>query len=75
MDKPNLTPQRFDKVFAAPMPKAPKVLCGAQAIGARIGVSEDFVRDRLSRLEGSPVKKIGGRYFVVEDDLIAFIRK
>lgn len=44
------------------------------AIGDRIGVGPDFVRDTLAKQPGSPVKEIGGRYYAFEEDLIAFLR-
>lgn len=44
------------------------------AIGKRIGVGADFVRDTLAKQEGSPIKEIGGRYYAFEDDLISYLR-
>lgn len=75
--KAKLTPERFDRLIGDPMKAArpPKILWGADAIGRRLGVSADFVRDRLAREDGSPIKKKAGRYCVVEEDLVAFVRE
>lgn len=72
-----LTPELFDRLIAdqGRMAKPPKIIWGADAIGRRLGVSGDFVRDRLVREDGSPIKKKAGRYCVVEDDLVAFFRE
>lgn len=56
-------------------PPGPRIIWTASAIGARVGVSADFVRDVLAEMPGSPVKRLGRRFFVVEDDLITFLRK
>jgi hypothetical protein len=50
------------------------IIWTASAIGRRIGVSADFVRDTLAKMDGSPVRQIGTRYCAVESDLIAFFR-
>ena len=55
------------------MAAAPRMIWGADAIGRSIGRSENYVRKTLVKLDGSPVGKIGGRYFVVEDKLMAFM--
>jgi hypothetical protein len=52
----------------------PRIIWTLPAIGARIGVGADFVRDTLAKQPGSPVREIGGRYYAFEDDLIAFLR-
>lgn len=56
-----ITPDRFDKVIWT-----------AKAIADRAGTGPDFVRDVLVNMPGSPVKKIGGRYCVVERELLEF---
>lgn len=52
-----------------------KVIWTADAIAHRIGVSADFVRDTLAKAEGTPLKKVGGRYCAVEEELLAFFRQ
>lgn len=78
MTKPILTPERLDAILSRVTPvtsrDTPRIIWTAQAIGQRIGTSADFVRDRLAKEPGSPVKQIGGRYCAIEQDLIAFFR-
>lgn len=71
--KPEITPQRFDRTVS-PKLGAPRIIWTLSAIGQRIGVGSDFVRDTLAKQPGSPVKEIGGRYYAFEDELIAFLR-
>jgi len=52
----------------------PRIIWSLKAIGARIGVGADFVRDTLAKEPASPVKELGGRYYAFEDELIAFLR-
>ncbi len=51
-----------------------KIIWTAAAIGHCVGTSPDFVRHTLTKLPGSPVKQIGGRYCAIEKDLINFFR-
>lgn len=51
-----------------------KIIWTLPAIGHRIGVGPDFVRDTLAKQPGTPIKEIGGRYYAFEEDLIAFLR-
>lgn len=51
-----------------------KIIWTASGIARRIGTSADFVRDKLAKEPGTPVKVIGGRYCAIEADLIAFFR-
>ncbi|MCO6178826.1 hypothetical protein [Ciceribacter sp. RN22] len=51
-----------------------RIIWTLPAIGRRIGVGADFVRDTLAGQKDSPVKEIGGRYYAFEDDLIAYLR-
>lgn len=68
-----LTPERYDQMTSHI--KTPvKIIWTLPAIGRRIGVGVDFVRDTLAKQPGSPVKEIGGRYYAFEDDLIAYLR-
>ncbi|MDJ1632512.1 hypothetical protein [Rhizobium rhizogenes] len=77
MNRPSLTPARLDKMLdgkVKPSSNPSRIIWTLPAIGQRIGVGADFVRDTLAKQEGSPVKEIGGRYYAFEDDLIAFLR-
>ncbi len=71
MNSPTLTPERLDAALAT---RPARIIWTASAIGRRIGTSADFVRDKLAKEPGSPVKVIGGRYCALEDDLIQFFR-
>jgi hypothetical protein len=51
-----------------------RIIWTLPAIGKRISVGPDFVRDTLMRQPGSPVHEIGGRYYAFEEDLIALLR-
>jgi hypothetical protein len=68
-DLPPIDRWRLDALLAPP-----KILNTAQAIASRIGVSPDFVRNVLVNEPESPVRKIGGRYFAIESELIDFFR-
>lgn len=70
----HLTADLFDHITEPRPAGRQKIVWTAEAIGARIGTSADFVRGTLLHAEGSPVKKIGNRYCAYEDDLIAFFR-
>jgi hypothetical protein len=67
-----LTAERFDRM--APGRATDRIIWTLPAIGRRIGVGPDFVRDKLAKQPGSPVKEIGGRYYAFEEDLIGFLR-
>ncbi|MEH6718862.1 MAG: hypothetical protein V7704_08285 [Aurantimonas endophytica] len=69
----NLTPKAFDR--KTPQSRPDRIIWTLAAIGARIGVGTDLVRDTLAKQPGSPVKEIGGRYYVFGEDLIAFPRQ
>lgn len=66
-----MNPTTFDNLVAS---RQSRIIWTLGAIGQRIGVGADFVRDTLAKQPGSPVKEIGGRYYAFEDDLIAFLR-
>ncbi len=51
-----------------------KIIWTAKAIGARIGVGADFVRDTIAREPDSPIKALGSRLYVFEDALIDWLR-
>jgi hypothetical protein len=70
----NPTVERLDAVLSRAAPKRERIIWTLPAIGRRIGVGADFVRDTLAKQPGSPVKEIGGRYYAFEEDLIAFLR-
>ncbi|MFJ1308577.1 hypothetical protein [Agrobacterium sp. P15N1-A] len=77
MNQPKLTASRLDAILAGKPNDTGnpfRIIWTAEAIAARIGVSADFVRDTLAKVEGSPVKQIGGRYCAHEGDLLAFFR-
>lgn len=67
-----LTPDRLDMLLERP-PRE-RIIWTAESIARRIGTSADFVRDKLAKEPGSPVKMIGGRYCAHEADLLAFFR-
>jgi hypothetical protein len=72
-----ITPGALDRMLegkARSGGSSSRIIWTLPAIGQRIGVGPDFVRDTLATQPGSPVKQIGGRYFAFEDDLIAFLR-
>ena len=68
-----LTARAFDAITSPS--NTPRILWGAKSLASFLGCSEDFVRDRLAKEQGTPVKKIGGKYCAVVDDLVDFIRK
>lgn len=82
MTRPILTPARLDAMLEGNMRKAhnapgnpSRIIWTLPAIGKRIGVGADFVRDTLAKQPGSPIKEIGGRYYAFEEDLILFLRE
>lgn len=76
MKRPTLTPAAFDAIVEGNAGKSGKdrIIWTLPAIGKRIGVGADFVRDTLAKHPDSPVKELGGRYYVFEDDLMDFLR-
>lgn len=75
MAKPVLTTSEFDSLTGGSTEKSPRIIWTLPAIARRLGTGVDFVRDTLAKVEGSPVKMIGNRYYAVEDELIAFLRR
>lgn len=82
MNRPILTPARLDAMLEGNMRKThsasgnpSRIIWTLPAIGRRIGVGADFVRDTLAKQPGSPVKEIGGRYYAFEEDLITYLRR
>ncbi len=74
MNRP-MSPQQLDRILEGkPRLSGSRIIWTLPAIGQRIGVGPDFVRDTLAKQEGSPVKEIGGRYYAFEEDLISFLR-
>lgn len=69
-----ISPDQFDRLVK-PSPRRDRIIWTLPAIGRRIGVGADFVRDTIAKQPGSPVKEIGGRYYAFEEDLIAFLRR
>lgn len=72
MNKHVLTPETLDRLI--PGKRRDRIIWTLSAIGDRIGVGPDFVRDTLAKQPSSPIKEIGGRYYAFEEDLIAFLR-
>lgn len=70
-----LTPERFDRLAVELAPKHSKILWGCKAIAKSAGTTEEFIRNVIARGEGTPIRKIGRRYCVVENDLLDFIRR
>jgi hypothetical protein len=48
---------------------SPRIIWGAVNIARRIGVSADFVRDKLVHENGTPILKRGGKYCAIEEEL------
>jgi hypothetical protein len=77
MNRPALTPARLDQMLEGkvrPSGNPSRIIWTLPAIGSRIGVGADFVRDTLAKQPGSPVKEIGGRFYAFEEDLVSFLR-
>ena len=79
MTRPALTPAALDAMLSGKRDvrhtqNPSRIIWTLPAIGQRIGVGADFVRDTIAKLPGSPVREIGGRYYAFEEDLIAFLR-
>lgn len=76
MNRPSLTAAAFDRIAERDgnVTSRDRIIWTLPAIGKRIGVGADFVRDTLAKQDGSPVKEIGGRFYAFEEDLIAFLR-
>ena len=75
--KPPLTAVRFDKLAEGrprPSGNQPRIIWTLSAIGQRIGCGPDFIRDTLAKQPDTPIRQIGGRFYVFEDDLISFLR-
>jgi hypothetical protein len=68
-----LTPEAFDRLTRMPA-REDRIIWTLAAIGARIGTGVDFVRDTLVAAPGSPIRELGGRYYVFEQDLLDFMR-
>lgn len=71
-ERPPIVLEQFDRIV--PGRQRDKIIWTLPAIGRRIGVGADFVRDTLAKQPGSPVKEIGGRYYAFEEDLITYLR-
>lgn len=71
-----LTPARADALLGDRKSSSgqPRIIWTLGGIAKRIGCGTDFVRDTLARQPGSPIRQVGGRWFVFEDDLITFLR-
>jgi hypothetical protein len=68
-----LTTKAFDRMTHQEQSSA-EILWGAKAIAVALNTNEDFVREVLAKEDGTPIRKVGGRYCAIEGDLISFIR-
>jgi len=66
-----IDPPTFDRIVDA---KRPAIIWTLPAIARRIGVGVDFVRGTLVKVPGSPVRKLGNRWYAVEDELLEFMK-
>jgi hypothetical protein len=66
-----IDPPTFDRIVSA---KKTTIIWTLPAIARRIGVGVDFVRDTLVKVPGSPVRKLGNRWYAVEDELLVFMK-
>jgi hypothetical protein len=76
--KPPLTASRFDKLAEGqqrPSGNPSRIIWTLGGIAHRIGTGPDFVRDTLAKAENSPVRQLGGRFYVFEDELLAFLKR
>ena len=71
MTKPELTMEAFDRMTTS---KPARIIWTLPAIGQRIGVGADFVRDVVAKQPGSPIRQLGGKWYAFEDDLSDFLR-
>jgi hypothetical protein len=69
-----LTPKTFDRMVGEQSPRPESVIWTLPAIARRLGVGVDFVRDTLAAVPGTPVRKIGGRWYALETELAEFMR-
>lgn len=53
----------------------PRIIWTAAGIGREIGCSPCFVRDTLANMPGSPVNRLGRRYWAFGDELVAFFEQ
>ena len=74
MSGTELTPRTFDRMAPGRATTRTGIIWTLAGIADRIGVSADFVRDKLVIAEGSPVREIGGKFYAFEEDLIAFLK-
>lgn len=72
MKRPILTTAALDAILEGKT--AGRIIWTAEAIGKRLDCSADFVRDKLVKAPGSPIRKVGGRYCVGEAELIGWLR-
>jgi hypothetical protein len=70
MSRP-ITPESFDVALSR---DKFKIIWTLEGIGNKLGCSEDFVKRTLLKHPNSPIHKLGGRYYAVEQDLLEFFR-
>lgn len=56
-------------------PGVPKIIWTASGIARAIGCSPSFVRDTLADMPGTPVNRLGRRYWAFSDELVAFFEQ
>lgn len=51
-----------------------RILWTSKGIARRLGCSPDFVLNTLMAAPGCPIRRLGGRIYCFEDELIAWLR-
>ncbi|WP_051540705.1 hypothetical protein [Ahrensia sp. 13_GOM-1096m] len=75
-NKPPLDRWRFDELLKDLKEiTRSEIIWGHKAISNRIGTSEDFVRKQIAQHPNSPLKKLGGKVYAVEHELVDFLRQ
>lgn len=69
--RPPIDPQRFDEIVASAKSEH---LWGAPAIATAAGVSEDTIRRSWSKRPGAPIRRVGGRFFALRSELVAWLQ-
>lgn len=83
MNRPILTPAKFDRMFegkkdgsviSARSSLATESLWGAKAIGRFMGLSEDTVLRLEKRDKTFPVRRRGGRIFTTRTEIVVWLQ-
>jgi hypothetical protein len=67
-----LTPEAFDSLTRMPA-REERIIWTLPAIGRRLGRGRDFVA-ALAAKEGSPIRRHGRQYFVLEEELMDYMK-